>query len=106
MDGFTGLLEGFGVLAAAFGGLIWADRRRPGEERRRRHPGLPPRLVDDRKAIPEVERPVERESEIRDHLYGDAAKVSAETGVLRTERVPGSTRRVPTSTRREDDDSV
>jgi len=105
MDGFTSLLEGFGVLAAAFGGLIWADRRRPGEGRRRRHPSLPPRQVDDLKAIPEIERPVERESEIRDHLYGDGTKVSAETGVLRTERVPRSTRRAPTSTRREEGSS-
>ena len=92
MGGFTGLLEGFGVLAAAFGGLVWADRWARGEPPRKRHPRLPPRRKED-DVPPEILRPEERESEIRDHLYGEGTKVSAETGVLSTRRVPSGTRR-------------
>ena len=92
MDGFTGLLEGFGVLAAAFGGLIWADRRARAEPLRERHPRLPPRR-EEGGVPPEVLRPQKRASEIRDHLYGEGTKVSGETGVLSTRRVPGGTRR-------------
>src|SRR3954465_11927428 len=88
MNGFAGLLEGLGVLGVAFGGLLWIDwrtRAKPqAEPDRERHPGLPPR---------EIERPEERESEIRDHLYGEATKVSAESGVLSPRRVPADTRR-------------
>jgi hypothetical protein len=105
MNGFTGLLEGLSVLVVAFGGLLWVDWRARAtsraEPRRERHPGLPPRETPDA-VPPEIVRPAERESEIRDHLYGESAKVSAETGVLSTRRVPRSTRRVPASTRRED----
>jgi hypothetical protein len=94
MNGFPGLLEGLGVLAVAFGGLLWRDRRAPAEERRQRHPGLPPRRLED-ETLPEIERPEERESEIRDHLYGEGTKPTREGGVLSTRRVPAGTRRAP-----------
>ena len=95
MNGFAGLLEGFGVLIVAFGGLLWADRRTQAAPRRQRHPGLPPRQLDETvdRPSPEPVRPEARESEIRDHLYGEGTKVSAETGVLSTRRVPSGTRR-------------
>ena len=82
------------MLIAAFGGLLWVDwraRAKPqAEPRRERHPGLPPRRLAD--GVPEVARPEKRESEIRDHLYGEAAKVSTESGVLSTRRVPAGPR--------------